>query len=153
VSATPVTPTASPKSSACLRPFWPVVASRTSSVSCGAPCDHAPHLGQLLHQVRLRVQAAGRIHDDDVAPAGLRRRDRVEGHGGRVGATLRAHEVGARALGPDLELLFGGGAKRVRGGQHDRASRLPEAMRELADRRRLAGAVDPDDEDDGRRAA
>src|SRR6185312_8706470 len=37
VSATPVTPTASLKSRACCSPFWPVVASTTSSVSCGAP--------------------------------------------------------------------------------------------------------------------
>src|SRR5438067_2432403 len=37
VSATPVTPTASLKRRACCTPFWPVVASTTSSVSCGAP--------------------------------------------------------------------------------------------------------------------
>ena len=44
--------TASPNRRACWRPFWPVVASTTSSVSCGAPgqplLDHAPHLRQLL---------------------------------------------------------------------------------------------------------
>src|SRR4051812_6563526 len=37
VRTTPVTPTASPKRRACCTPFWPVVASTTSSVSCGAP--------------------------------------------------------------------------------------------------------------------
>ena len=35
-----------------------------------AALDHAPDLRQLLHQVRLRVQAAGRVDDDDVAAAG-----------------------------------------------------------------------------------
>src|SRR5262249_6734295 len=37
VSTMPLTSTAWPKSRACWRPFWPVVASTTSSVSCGAP--------------------------------------------------------------------------------------------------------------------
>ena len=36
-ATTPVTPTASPNSRACWTPFCPVVASTTSSVSCGAP--------------------------------------------------------------------------------------------------------------------
>ena len=34
--------------------------------------DHAAHLGELLHQVRLRVQSAGRVDDHDVAAPGSR---------------------------------------------------------------------------------
>ena len=74
---------------------------------------------QLLHQVRLRVQAARGVDDHDVAPAGARRLDRVEGDCGGVAAVRRADEVGAGALGPDLQLLLGRGAESVGGGQDD----------------------------------
>ena len=152
-----MTPTASPKSRACWRPFWPVVASTTRSVSCGAPSsrdgDHAAHLGELLHEVRLRVEAAGGVDDDDVAAARRRRVERVVRDGGRVAAALGADEVRARALRPDLELLLRRGAVRVGRGDEDGAAVLGELRGELADRRRLAGAVDADDEDHGGRRA
>ena len=99
------------------------------------------------------MQAPGGVDDDDVAAARLRRRDGVESDRRRVGAPLRADEVGAGALRPDLELLLGRRAVGVRRSEDDGASRLAQAVRELADRRRLAGAVDSDDEDDRRRAA
>ena len=57
----------------------------------------------------------------------------------------------AGALGPALELLDRGGAERVGGADQDLlAERLAQVPGELADRRRLAGAVDADDEDHGR---
>jgi truncated hemoglobin YjbI len=61
-----------------------------------------------------------------------------------------ADEVGLRALRPDLELLLGGGPEGVRGSEEHRAVVLAQLLRQLADRRRLAGAVDADDEDDMR---
>ncbi len=76
--------------------------------------------------------------------------DRVEGDGGRVGTALGADEVCMSAAGPDLELLLGRGAERVRRREDDRAAGLVEPARELPDRRRLAGAVHADDEDYGR---
>ena len=113
--------------------------------------DHAPHLRELLHQVHLRVQAAGGVDDHDVAPARLRRLDRVVRDRGRVAAALGADEVGARALRPDLELFLGSGAERVGRCDDDGVAMLRELRRELADRCRLPGAVDADDQDDGRR--
>src|SRR5207253_2108200 len=77
----------------------------------------------------------------------LRRADRVEGDRGRVAAALGADEVRARARRPDLELLLCRGAKGVRGGDDDRAPVLAELGGELADRGRLAGAVDADDQE------
>ena len=53
-----------------------------------------------------------------------------------------------RALGPDLELLLGRRPERVGGAEVTGAAGLAELRGELADRRRLAGAVDADDEDD-----
>ena len=113
--------------------------------------DHAAHLGQLLHEVGLRVEPPSRVDHDHVAAPRLGGGDGVERDGRRVGAALRAHEVGARALGPDLKLLLGSGAEGVGGREDDGAPRLAQPVRELADRRRLARAVDAHDEHDGGR--
>ena len=92
VSTTPVTSTASANACAWRRPFWPVVASITISDSCGAPVEplrgHAAHLRQLLHQVRVGVQAAGGVGDHHVGAARLGRGDRVEDD--RAGVAARA---------------------------------------------------------------
>ena len=49
-----------------------MLASSTSSVSCGAPASRLPmtrlHLADFLHQVQLRRQAAGGIGEHDVDP-------------------------------------------------------------------------------------
>ena len=70
----------------------------------------------------------------------------VEDDGRRIGAFFVAHDLGARALRPDRQLLGGCGAKRVAGDEHDRMPALALLRGELADRRRLAGAVDADDQ-------
>ena len=82
-----------------------------------AALDHAAHLRQLLHQVRLRVQAAGGVDDRDVLAARAGGLDGVVGDRGRVGAPCGADEVRLRAIRPDLELLLGGGAPRVGGAE------------------------------------
>ena len=50
--------------------FWPVEPSSTSQTSCGAS-HHLRHdaldFAQLVHQIHLVVQAAGRVHDDEVS--------------------------------------------------------------------------------------
>ncbi len=63
------------------------------------------------------------------------------------GYTLEEDGSDSTLLDNALELLLRGGAKGVSGAEHDRAPMLAQAVRELADRRRLAGAVDADDED------
>ena len=95
------------------------------------------------------MQTARGVDDDDVAAACLCRLDRVVGDSRRVTAALGADEVSARTLRPDLELLFGGRAERVGRRDDDGMSVLCELRGELADRRRLAGPVDADDEDHG----
>ena len=72
------TSTASLKTFAWRRPFWPVVESTTISVSEGAAAeplvDHAVDLGELLHQVVAGVQAPGGVDQDDVGCRAPRRR-------------------------------------------------------------------------------
>ncbi len=114
------------------------------------PFDDAPHLRQLLHQVRLGVQTPRGVDDDDVAPVACRPLDRLVGDRCGVRPALGADERRVGALRPDLQLLFGGRAKRVCSAQDDRMAVLAQPLGQLADRRRLAGAVDADDEQDAR---
>ena len=112
---------------------------------------YPPDLLELLHQVRPRVQPSCSIDEDDVTAARPAGSEGVEDDGGGIRALAGTDHVHTRAIGPDLELVDGRGAESV-GRADDR--RLPLALqliRELANRRRLAGAVDADDEDDARR--
>ena len=112
--------------------------------------DDAADLRKLLHQVRLRVQSAGGVDDDDVTTTCLARLDSVEGDRCGIRATRRSDEIGSGAIRPDLQLLVGGGPEGVRCGNDDRASMLPQPVSEFADRRRLPGSIHTHDEDDAR---
>ena len=77
---------------------------------------------------------------------------RVEEHRRRIAARLVLDDFGAGAVAPDLQLLDGGGAKRVgRRQQHGLALRA-QGVRQLADGGGLADAVDADHQDDLRLA-
>ena len=52
-------------------------------------------------------------------------------------------------MGPRLELLHGGGAEGVGGGDSDGVTVNTEQVAELSGRSRFAGAIDADNEDDG----
>ena len=95
--------------------------------------DDAAHLRELLHQVRLGVEAAGGVGDDDVRVAGDRGVERVEHDGGRVGVRGVGHDLAVRALGPDPELVDRRGAERVGGGEDDPPALRPLPGGELAD--------------------
>ena len=64
-----------------------------------------------------------------------------------VGAHSAGDNLRARALAPDLELIDGGGAEGIAGRQRDFLALADHPMRQLADGRGLAGAVDADDQD------
>ena len=67
-------------------------------------------------------------------------------HGGGVGALLLLDDGHIGALGPDGELLGGGGAERVRGADDDAAAHGLKASGQFADGGGLAHAVDANDE-------
>ena len=156
VSTMPVTPSASLNCRACASAFWPWLASSTSRTSCGAAASSRPitRFTFLSSSIRLalRVQTSGGIGDQDVDAARLRRLHRVEDDRRRIGAGRLGDHRHVVALAPDLQLLDRGGAERVAGGEQHLQPSSPAAARELADRRRLAGAVDADDEDHERPA-
>ena len=156
VMTRPVTPTAWWNCCACASAFWPWLASSTSSTSCGASgsslVSTRSHLLQLFHQVALRVQATRGVRDQHVHAARPCRLQRIEGDGGGVRARALGDDRHVVALAPDLQLLDRGSTERVAGGEHDLAAVADEAVRELADRRRLARAVHADDQHDVRLA-
>src|SRR5690606_32452978 len=109
--------------------------------------DDAANLLELVHEPRGGTEAPGRSADHDVRAAGLRGGERVVDDRGGIGARGLRDHADARALAPFARLLGGGSTTRVAGGEEHRAAFRAEPMAELADRRRLAGAVDADDED------
>src|SRR5437773_2489417 len=73
--------------------------------------------------------------------------ERVIGETGGVRPGRPGHHRTAGALAPDLQLLDRGGAERIAGREHYASAGVAVLLGELADRRRLAAAVDPDDQD------
>jgi len=87
------------------------------------------------------VQSTGRIDDDNIRVSCLGRLDAVVGHRGRIGAVLLLDDGDPRPVGPDLELLNGGGTKGVCRSHQHALARLLVLVGHLADGRRLADAV------------
>lgn len=110
--------------------------------------DDAIDLPELLHEVELRMEAAGGVDQEHVGVAALGGRERVEDDGAGVGALLVGDDIGADDVAPRLELLDGRGTECVSGGDHHLLALFAIGLRELGDARRLAGAVDANDEDD-----
>src|ERR1700722_12192666 len=111
---------------------------------------HPHHLFQLAHQFGTVLQTAGGVDQRHVDALLFGRHDCVVYQAGSVGAGFARDERSAAALGPDLELIDGRGAKRIARRQHHRAAFGAQFRRELADSRGLAGAVDAGDQDDER---
>ena len=150
VRTTPVRSTASAKTCAWRRPFWPVVAStddqRLVRRAREALGGHPAHLRELLHQVRVGVQAPGGVGDHHVGAARLGRRDRVEDDRARVAARRARERSPPRPARPRSRAARSPRRDRCRRRRRRPAAELVvQDRRELADRRRLAGAVDADD--------
>ena len=112
----------------------------------GALLGHPADLRQLLHEVGLCLQTAGRVGQYDVGVAGVGRLDGIEHHRRRVGALGTADDRHIAALGPHGELFGGGRTERVAGGEHDFRSGVDLAFCELADRGGFADTVDADEQ-------
>ena len=97
------------------------------------------------------MQAPRGVDDDDVAAS--RRARSIASYATAAGSPPRSPSTNsAPARRPDAELLLRGRAERVGRRDDDGVPVLAQPVRELADRRRLAGAVDADDEHDARLA-
>ena len=115
--------------------------------------QHAGDLAQLVHQSALRMQATGGIGDQHIGAARARCLQRIENHAGRIGILALRYHRDLVAFAPGLELLDGGGAEGVAGGEDHLVAFVAIAAGELADGGGLADAVDADGKDDERLAA
>src|SRR5665213_3082991 len=130
------------------------------AVLTGGGVEHQEHLGhvtrgsvrypsdllQLLDQVDLVVEPAGRVGQHQRLPLGSRPLDGVEDHRARVAPLGPAHDVGAGPLGPQTELLAGRGPEGVAGGQEHRGAVPGQPCGHLAHRGGLADPVDSDEQ-------
>src|SRR6266581_7244882 len=102
----------------------------------------------LVHQVLVRLHAARGVDQDDVPPARPRVLDRVEGDRRGIGACVVFDQLEADRLGVLLKLLDRPRPERIRRGDDTRVAFLHDVVRELRDRRRLAGPVHADEHHD-----
>ena len=113
-----------------------------------AALDDAGDLLQLLHQVRLGVEAAGRVDDGDGGAIGLGGGEGVEDDRPGVPPRLVSDDAHLEAVAPGAELVDGGGAEGIGGGEDGGVAAILEGRCELGDGGGLAGAVHTHDEDD-----
>jgi hypothetical protein len=134
-----------------MTPFWPVVASSTSSTSLIGACFSMTRRIFVSSSMRPPlVCRRPRCRRGRSRARLLRVVDRLEGDGCRVLPSCCGARSSLPAFGPRRQLIDGRGAEGVGGADDDGATEALEVLRELADRRRLADAVHSDDEDDGR---
>ena len=90
------------------------------------------------------MEPAGGVDEHHIGPSGLGGRGGVKDHGGGVGPLVLLDDLHTGALGPDGQLLGGGGTEGVGGTQQNLFPLIFELMADLADGGGLAHAVDSD---------
>ena len=93
------------------------------------------------------MQTAGRIGDEDILAAGLRRLQGVVQDRRGIGPVRLHDQVGPAAAAPDFQLFDCGGTKGVRRRDDGALAGPAVAVGQLADGRRLADAVDAHHQD------
>ncbi len=109
--------------------------------------EDAHDLLQFAHQIGLVVEAPGGVDQQQIGALFARPHQGVVGEPGGIRPGRAGQHRTLGALAPDLQLLDRGRPERVAGGEEHRFALIAVLFRQLADRRRLAAAVDPDDED------
>ena len=114
--------------------------------------QHANDLRQFIHQRGLVVQPPGGVDQQHIRTRRRRLRQRIECQTRRVRVRLAGDHGRARPFAPDLQLLHRRRAERVARGHHRVLALFPVVLGQLADRRRLAGAIHPHHQHDVRLA-
>ena len=96
------------------------------------------------------MQTAGGIDEQHVHPPGGGRLDGIEDNRRRIRAWRLVNHLDADPFSPRLELLDGGGAERICGGQQDALTVGLELRSQLRACRGFSGPVDAEHENDAR---
>ncbi len=103
--------------------------------------NHAADFFELFHEIHFRLETPRRVDEYDIRAACDRCRYRIESDRCRVRPFRVLHDVGARALRPDGQLLGSCRAERIRRRQENLLSFLLPAARHFSNRRRLAHTI------------
>ena len=139
---------ASRNSRACVSPFWPVVASMTSSVSVTRPAPFSA-TRRTLRNSSIRFDFVCRRPAVSAITNSMPRADarstpsKITELGSPPSAPRTTFR--SRTLRPGRQLLGGRGTERVTGGQQNGTAVGDLLVGELADRGRLADTVHPDE--------
>ena len=98
---------------------------------------------QLGHEIRLGMQAPGGVGDHAVHVAGLGSAESVKDHRAGVSAGLLFHHFDPQASSPNLKLLVGRGAERIRSAEQGLAVLLEVEVGELGNAGGFAYTVHP----------
>ena len=109
--------------------------------------EAALDLAEFEQEVVFVRLATGSIDDKQISLRFLRGEKRPDGHGGGIGSRSGAGDGDAKTRAPRLELLGGGGAKRVGGAEMNGASFLLRTRAEFRGGCRFAAAIDSNEED------
>ena len=151
VRTTPSYPTPSRNACAVVSASWPIIASTTNSTSSGWTASRIA--GGLGHHLGVDAEPTRGVDDDDVVQAALGLLDRGPRDTDRVAdavAGLGREDRHADLVAVDLQLLDRVGALEVARDEQRGLALLLQPERELGRERRLAGALEAGQHDDGR---
>jgi len=109
--------------------------------------DGAADFPEFFHEIMAGVDAACGIADEKLGAIGEGFLMGVEADGGGICVGISFDDWDLQSLAPALELLDGGGAEGIGGGEDDRVAALGEPECELGGGGGFASAIDADDED------
>eukprot|EP00903_Cladosiphon_okamuranus_P003589 g3587.t1 len=112
--------------------------------------DGAADFPEFFHEVVTGVDAAGGITDEEIGVFLDGLLVGVEADGGRIGVWFPCDDGDIEAGAPALELLDGGGAEGIGGGEADGVAAVFQPEAQFCGGCCFPGAIDADDEDDGR---
>ena len=107
--------------------------------------DGAADFSELLHEIVAGVDAACGIADEEIGVLRDGLLVCVEADGGGIGVRLSGDDGDVEAVAPALELLYGGGAEGICGGEHDGVSAVFQPQAECCGGGGVPGTIDADD--------
>jgi hypothetical protein len=107
-------------------------------------------LSKLVHEIVASVESAGGVAEEKIVVPVDRLLVCLIADGGRVGFMCSGYDRKVKALSPTDELLDGSSAEGIGGGHEDGVTLAFKKVSELGGGSGFPGAIDADDEEDGR---
>ena len=105
------------------------------------------YFGQLVHQIQFIMQTTCRIDNYHIGIIRLRRTQRIERHGCRIGSHFLFHDRDSNPFAPYHQLLDRSGTKRIGSSQINTIPSLFILICQLTDSCSLTYTIHPDNHD------